>query len=162
MATAEPYNVRWRTKRPEDMLLVSIGTGTSPQPNGELEPDQMNLLFNASTIPSALMFAALNEQDLLCRVFGKCLEGDPIDREVGTMVEGSAEHGARGPLESKLFTYIRYNAELTRAGLARIGIEDIEPEHVQKLDSVKYKHELQRVGEAVASSKVKSAHFQGF
>ena len=43
----------------------------------------MNLLFNATTIPSALMFAALNEQDLLCRVFGNCLAGDPLDRELG-------------------------------------------------------------------------------
>ena len=30
------------------------------------------------------MFAALNEQDLLCRVFGDCLAGDPIDRESAT------------------------------------------------------------------------------
>jgi hypothetical protein len=51
---------------------------------------------------------------------------------------------------------------LTRDGLARLGIEDIEPEHVQKLDSVKYKQELQRVGEALAKSKVKAGHFEGF
>jgi len=30
----------------------------------------MNLLFNAATIPSALMFAALNEQDLLGDLIG--------------------------------------------------------------------------------------------
>ena len=35
----------------------------------------MNLIYNATSIPSALMFAASNEQDFLCRVFGKCLEG---------------------------------------------------------------------------------------
>jgi predicted acylesterase/phospholipase RssA len=162
MATAEPYNLCWQTKSPDDMLLVSIGTGTSPQPNGELDPDQMNLLFNATTIPSALMFAALNEQDFLCRVFGKCLEGDPLDREIGDMVDGSGAHGFRGPVDPKLFTYVRYNAELTRAGLTQLDIGDIEPEHVQKLDSVKYKHELQRVGEAVAKSKVKAEHFARF
>lgn len=162
MATVEPYNLGWKTKRPADMLLVSIGTGTSPQPNGALDPDQMNLLFNASTIPSALMFAALNEQDFLCRVFGKCLQGDPLDRELGSMVDGSGAHGFRGPVDPKLFTYVRYNAELTRDGLAQLGVGDIEPEHVQKLDSVKYKHELQRVGGAVAKSKVKAEHFDGF
>jgi predicted acylesterase/phospholipase RssA len=162
MATAEPYNLGWQTKSPDDMLLVSIGTGTSPQPNGELDPDQMNLLFNATTIPSALMFAALNEQDFLCRVFGKCLEGDPLDREIGDMVDGTGTHGFRGPVDPKLFTYVRYNAELTKAGLTQLGIGDIEPEHVQKLDSVKYKQELQRVGEAVAKSKVKAEHFARF
>ena len=144
------------------MLIVSIGTGTSPQPNGSLDPDQMNLLFNASTIPSALMYAALNEQDFLCRVFGACLEGDPLDRELGSMVQGSGAHGSRGPLQTKLFTYVRYNAELSKHGLAQLGLHDIEPEHVQKLDSVKYKSELQRVGRAVAKSKVRSSHFEGF
>ena len=82
----------------------------------------MNLLFNATSIPSALMFAALNEQDFLCRVFGDCLAGDPIDREVGDMI------GSRGPGgEPKLFTYLRYNAELTRAGLDALGCRDIAP-----------------------------------
>jgi uncharacterized protein len=82
------------------MLVVSVGTGTSPAAHERLDPDEMNLLFNASTIPSALMFAALNEQDFLCRVFGKCLAGDPLDREVGDML------GSAGPLakDAKLFT----------------------------------------------------------
>ena len=55
----------------------------------------MNLLFNATTIPSALMFAALNEQDLLCRVFGDCRAGDPIDREIGDLV------GSVGPVAAR-------------------------------------------------------------
>ena len=57
------------------------------------------------------MLAALNEQDFLCRVFGKCVAGDLLDREVWDMI------GKRGPVQPKLFTYVRYNAELTRAGL---------------------------------------------
>ncbi len=59
----------WRTGV-DRMLLVSVGTGTSPGASTNLTPGQMHLLFNASSVPSALMFAALNEQDLLCRVFG--------------------------------------------------------------------------------------------
>jgi uncharacterized protein len=62
---------------------MSVGTGTSPNVRQGLDPDDMNLLFNATSIPSALMFAALNDQDLLCRVFGDCLAGDPLDRELG-------------------------------------------------------------------------------
>ena len=93
------------------MLIVSAGTGTSPDVRDGLNPAEMNLLFNASTIPSALMLAALTEQDLLCRVFGDCLAGDPLDREIDTLMPSA------GPLakEQKLFTYLRYNAELTRA-----------------------------------------------
>ncbi|MGH8666772.1 MAG: hypothetical protein ACREUX_21120, partial [Burkholderiales bacterium] len=116
----------------------------------------------ASTVPSALMFAALNEQDFLCRVFGHCLVGDLLDRELDSMVESTGRHGHRGPVDPKLFTYLRYNVELTRPGLAALGITDIEPEHVQKLDSVKYKAQLVRVGKAVAQTKVKPSHFAGF
>ena len=65
----------WETGA-DKMLVVSVGSGTSPDARDGLEPREMNLLFNAATIPSALMFAALNEQDLLCRVFGDCRSGD--------------------------------------------------------------------------------------
>ncbi|HEY1430497.1 MAG TPA: patatin-like phospholipase family protein, partial [Stellaceae bacterium] len=90
MATLDRYWVlkpeaRWRPGA-DRMLIVSVGTGTSPDARSGLEPSEMNLLFNATTIPSALMFAALNEQDLLCRVFGDCRAGDAIDREVGDLV----------------------------------------------------------------------------
>ncbi len=155
MATAEPYKMSWPVGE-DRLLLVSVGTGTSPQANADLHPGEMNLIYNAGSIPSALMFAALNEQDFLCRTFGKCLVGDMLDREVGTMI------GAGGPVEQKLFTYMRYNAELTREGLNSLGLSDIEPENVQKLDSVDNIADLQRVGRAVAEKKVNAAHFAGF
>jgi hypothetical protein len=112
----------------------------------------------ARAIPSALMFAALNEQDLLCRVFGDCRWGDPIDREVGDLV------GSAGPLrpDQKLFTYLRYNAELTREGLDALACRDIEPASVQQLDSIDSIPDLRRVGKKVAESKVLERHFEGF
>ena len=120
MATVEPYNLSWPAGK-DKMLVVSIGTGTSPKANQDLAPEDMNLIYNASSIPSALMFAALNEQDLLCRVFGDCLHGDVLDREVGDLI------GARGPADPKLFTYVRYNAELTAEWLGAHGLGHIEP-----------------------------------
>jgi hypothetical protein len=155
MATATPYNLNWATGV-EKMLIVSVGTGTSPQANADLNANELNLLYNATTIPSALMFAALNEQDLLCRVFGDCLVGDPIDREVGDLI-GVVSKGI-----PKLFTYLRYNAELTEEGLGKLGVGDIQPEHVQALDSVDYIGELKQVGEAVANKRVDAKHFSRF
>lgn len=140
----------------KEMLIVSVGTGTSPGADGSLEPGDMHLLFNATSIPSALMFAALNEQDLLCRAFGKCVSGDPIDREVGTLI------GEPGPGGRKHFTYARYNAELTRAGLDAIGCNKIEPAKVQQLDSVDAIDDLLTVGRAVAKHNLKPEHFAGF
>ncbi len=155
MATVEPFNLNWPAGE-DKILLVSIGTGTSPVANRDLRPDEMNLLYNAGSIPSALMFAALNEQDFLCRVFGKCVGGGVLDREVGDMI------GKRGPVQPKLFTYVRYNAELTRDGLHALDIDDIEPKEVQMLDSVDHVDKLQRVGRAVAEKKVCAEHFSGF
>jgi uncharacterized protein len=164
MATLAPYRVSWESGE-DKMLLVSIGTGTSPSANADLTPGEMNLMYNASSIPSALMFAASNEQDFLCRIFGKTLCGDPLDREVGDLI-GPANPlpsgRVPGPMQPKLFTYMRYNAELTKAGLTALGLPDIVPEHVQKMDSVDHIGELQQVGQAVGKQKVTKAHFAGF
>src|SRR5206468_2574192 len=100
--------------------------------------------YNASSIPSALMYAASNEQDFLCRVFGQCRHGDELDREVGNLCN------LKGPTAQKLFTYMRYNADLSRTGLTGLRLPHIEPEQVQQMDSVRYIDELQQVGRAVA------------
>ena len=155
MATAQPYQLNWETGE-EKMLLVSLGTGLTPNINLELKASQMNTLYNATTIPGALMLASQNEQDLLCRIFGKCLSGDPIDGEVGDLM------GSKGPLESKLFTYLRYDVELTSEGLNKLGgLDDINVKHVQEMDSVKHMPELERIGKAIAK-KVKLEHFSNF
>jgi len=155
MATVEPYKMGWATGE-DQMLVVSVGTGTSPKANADLAPEEMNLVYNAASLPSALMYAALNEQDLLCRVFGQCLAGDALDREVGDLKM------VKGPVSPKLFTYVRYNAELSDEGLEKLGLSGIKPEHVQQLDSTEHINELQEVGKAVAKFKVKPEHFAQF
>ncbi len=152
MATLPQYHLRWPVGE-EKLLVVSIGTGTSPEANEDLAPGEMNLLYNATSLPSALMFGALYQQDLLCRVLGRCLHGDPLDREIGALRGDFNETGT-----SKQFTYLRYNAELTKTGLAQLDLMDVEPCQVQQLDSVAYMAQLRRVGEAVGR-QVTDAHF---
>jgi tRNA U34 5-methylaminomethyl-2-thiouridine-forming methyltransferase MnmC len=53
---------------------------------------------------------------------------------------------------------MRYNAELSYEGLAALELSHINPEEVQKLDSVDHIEELQEVGRAVAK-QVNIAHF---
>lgn len=155
MATLEPYNLKWQTGE-NNMLLVSIGTGTTPNMYADIKLSDMNKLFLANHLPYALMFAAQNEQDLLCRIFGKCLVGDPLDREVGDLID------KKGLLNPRLFTYLRYNAELTREGLNRLGLKDLSHEYVQRMDSVDYIADLQKIGRAIAEQKVRSEHFVKF
>ena len=154
MATTEPYNLQWPASE-KDMLLVSIGTGTSASANVNLKVGELNLLFNARSIPAALMYAAQIEQDFLCRVFGKCLFGEILDREVGSMI------GKHGPVEPKLFTYVRYNADLSREGLNDLHLLKVRPEDVQKLDTVDHVNDLQLVGKA-AAERVNMDHFDSF
>ena len=155
MATVEPYNLNWPVGE-DKILLVSIGTGTNPKANANLQPFDMNILYNSASLPLALMFAALNEQDFLCRVFGQCLAGDPLDQEIGDLI------GKQGPVQPKLFTYLRYNAELTFTGLDELGLPHIRPEEVQKIDSVKHIDDLQQIGRTVAQKKVKFQDFAAF
>lgn len=154
MATLEPYRLEWPAGE-DRMLVVSLGTGMTPNVKADLEASDLNLLYNASSLAPALMFAALNEQDLLCRAFGRCRVGDRIDAEVGDLI------ATRGPVEPRLFTYLRYNAELTRRGLDRLGLPRVRPENVQQLDSVQFIPELQEVGTALAAT-VEQAHFADF
>ena len=155
MATLPPYKLQWPTGS-DRILLVSVGTGANPKANAHLRPEDIHLLYNASSIPSALMFAALNEQDFLCRTFGECLAGDELDQEVGHM------RGQEGPTSTKLFTYVRYTPQLTEEGLRQLGLTGIRAEHVQALDSVDHIQDLQRVGRALAERDVRESHFQGF
>jgi len=147
MATAGAYRLSWPVG-PDKMLVVSIGTGSSPKADANLAAGDMNLLYQSGNIPIALMYAALNEQDLLCRAFGRCLVGPVLDREVGTMMLTEAEE--QREVLPKLFTYLRYNADLSATGLAELGLGDIRPEKVQKLDSIAHMKDLRRVGEAIA------------
>jgi hypothetical protein len=66
-----------------------------------------------------------------------------------------------GSLPGKHFTYLRYNADLSRRGLDALGLPHIEPATVQQMDSVQYISQLQEVGQAVAK-EIDLAHYQAF
>ena len=53
MAATEPYRLCWPTGE-EKMLIISVGTGASANAKNDLTPREMNLIYNASNIPSAL------------------------------------------------------------------------------------------------------------
>jgi uncharacterized protein len=155
MATLDPYRLKWPTGT-NRMLLVSIGTGTTTRHNETLQAKDMNLLYNVECIPSALILAALNEQDFLCRVFGDCRVGLPLDSEVGDMKT------VTGPAASKSFTYMRLNAELSPEGLQHLGVTGIRPKDVQALDSIDHINELRQIGQAVAQTQLQAGLFADF
>jgi hypothetical protein len=159
MATLPEYRLGWEMGE-DKMLLVSIGTGVISGGAKSLEPSQMTLLYNLESVPSALIDAALNEQDLMCRVLGRCRFGDPLDRELEDLVIGdeAAALSGLGPFSPKRFTYVRYNPVLTSDGLSALGLANIQAKDVQRIDSATFMPQLMTVGEAYAK-RVDLAHF---
>ena len=150
-ATAKPFGLLWATG-PQALELVSVGTGLAPHRRSELQADDVNLLYDATVLPGSLILSSVIEQDFLCRLFGQCLHGLPMDKILGDMV------GMPAPSGDNLFSYVRYNVELSARGLQQIGISDIEPEDVQLIDSVEHIESLTRIGKAVAAHHVRPEH----
>ncbi len=159
MATAKPYGMNWKTGV-DDLLIVSIGTGSAPKTHFDLEVGDMGLIHHATTVPSALMQAASAGWDMACRLLGHCRFGAPIDREYGDMV--IPEGGETNWTGEKLFSYVRYDPDVTKEGLKELGLTHINSEDVQSLDSIEYIQEIQEVGRAYADKYLKLAQLGSF
>jgi patatin-like phospholipase/acyl hydrolase len=159
MATAAPYKINWPTGE-NQLLIVSVGTGSAAKTLVKnTGVGELNILHFAQNVPSALMNAASAGWDMVCRTLGACRHGGLIDREIGDMVQSQNSANFSGP---KLFSYLRYDPSVTREGLDALGLRDIDPDHVQTLDSVAYMDDIRRVGIEYAKAHIKLEHFKGF
>ena len=159
MATASPYRIDWPTGT-DKILVVSVGTGSAARARPELKRDSEWLLDHAKNIPSALMNAASAGWDMACRLLGECRFGPRIDREYGDMVIPDPPVG--NWTGGKHFAYVRYDPDVTQEGLNVMGLDDINAEDVQKMDSIEYIAKIQRVGQSYAAEYVKLEHLRGF
>lgn len=159
MATAAPYAVNWATGA-DKMLIISVGTGGAAKAQLDLKADDMHILYNARNLPGALMNAAAAGWDMTCRMLGDCRFGGRIDREIGEMlsVPGSEPNWSG----QKLFSYARYDPDVTPEGLTALGLPGISSKAMQEMDSVKHMPDIQRVGQAFAMRHVSLDHLSGF
>ncbi len=161
MATLPQYHLGWKTGE-DRLMLVSVGTGAAATMETTVSSSR-NALVNLAGLPGALMYGVLMDQDINCRMVGRCLHGAPIDYELGDMIPQD-DDGAPIPVARDLgrdFLYARYNADLTRQGLDALGLEDLDPARMQRLDSIEDIPDLRRVGQAVAR-EVRMADFAPF
>ncbi len=162
MATDPAYRLNW-AKGEDKLLLISVGTGVAETLDEDVDDPNRGLAANVAGIPGALMYGSLVDQDTNCRHIGRCVHGAPLDREVGDMIPRD-ESGTVIPLSRDLgrhFLYARYNADLSRKGLDALGLTNVDPKQVQKLDSVEFTSELRRVGRELAK-EVELEHFGDF
>lgn len=143
MATHPAYGLGWATGV-DDLLLVSVGTGSRPQ---AVVPRRFggHLLSNLRLIPSELLGSTSVAADLVCRSLGWCTHGGIIDQEVDRML-GEAD-GRPG----KQFTYARYDAMLTREGLDELGLAHVDPKKVARLAGVDAMPQLCEIGRRIAA-----------
>ena len=137
MATEPGYCLNWATGE-KKLLIISVGTGAAAVLDEDVDDPDRGLIGNISGIPGALMYGAMVDQDTNCRHVGRCVYGAELDGEIGDMIPRDAA-GKVIPLSQDVgrdFLYARYNADLSRAGLDALGLNDIQPKNVQKLDSV--------------------------
>ncbi len=154
MATLPAYRLGWPTGR-DELLLVSVGTGTTERAHADLRADDLNLLGYATAVPQALIHSAGVQNDYLCRVLGECRHGPGLDRELGDLVGGA------GLLAEPLFSYLRYDAETHLASLEDLGVGHLRPESLDRIDGVDFLDEMCEFGRALAA-RVDPAHFDGF
>lgn len=174
-ATDPAYRLEW-PKGERNLLLVSVGTGAGLTEGATADDAESNMLSTGLTIPGALMYGALVDQDINCRSVGRCTYGDVIDRELLDMVpregpdEGTFEDRLKRPLIAldhdlgRNFLYTRYNVELTRTGLDKLGCQDVNPDLARKMDKADTEHIdlLLRIGEQAAKQVNVRQHFGRF
>ncbi len=151
MATEPAYRLNW-PRGEQNLLIVSLGTGTVPVAGNEADDPESNLAAAVVNTLSATMAQAQVDQDMNCRTIGRCSHGSVLDMEVGDLIPRD-ENGERIPLETDLgrgFLYARYNVEFTRESLDKMGLKDVDPEKVSKLDSTDGMDDLLRIGEVLA------------
>lgn len=166
MATLPQYRLNWPVGE-KKMMLISIGTGAAAAVSRDLNARGQLAPANAAHLPGVLMGGAAIDQDINCRSVGRCVFGAPIDREIGDMIPRRPDPltGDIIPLEEdcgRQFLYARYNPDVSRSGLDALGLKEIDPDHVQALDDIKYIGEMQKVGSRYAAKFVDLTPFKRF
>lgn len=146
-ATTAAYGLSWPAGEGR-LTLVSVGAGDARRlRKGETAAD-ISLLRALKGVPNAMLQATIREQDLLCRTFGRCLTGGPIDREVGDLRTHTTA------VEPRLFRYHRLNPLLSEAGLRDLGCGHIRPRDVSPIDAVQHVQALAEIGRALAAQQL--------
>jgi predicted acylesterase/phospholipase RssA len=150
MATEPRYCLGWKTGE-KNLLVVSVGTGSAPVEGPTAEDPELNLLANALHTLRAVLHQAQVDQDMSCRMIGRCTYGDKLDREVGDLVPVDAD----GPVPlsrdlGRAFLYARYDVSLTEDGLLPLGLGHIVPAKVAALDAIDATSALQEIGYKLA------------
>ncbi len=151
MATAPEYSLGWDTGE-NNLLVVSVGTGSARNPSRKVGRFGAWLGEIVMRTPTDLMHTISVENDLTCRVIGKCVFGPALDSDVGDMTGDK-------PRE-RLFTYARFNPDVSAAGLVEMGIA--APRKKLSMEKVDQMDLFSAIGEKAAADVDVQAQFSRF
>jgi hypothetical protein len=155
-ATMPQYKLGWPSGE-DRLMLVSIGTGFTNNKQQPIKARGRSLFSNAAKIPSELMRGIQRENDMNCRMVGRCVHGPEVDSEVGTMIPAAPVSTYIG----KSFLYARYDADVSAKGLQEMGLADIDPTSLL-MDNVAAMPDLKRIGIKAAEQVDMPRHFETF
>ncbi len=146
-ATLPCYRIGWPTGE-EKMLVISVGTSRLKNERRELQANRMNLLYSAMNIPTALITSVGREQDLICRTFGRCVAGEPLDSEIGDLINADST-------APRHFTYARYEHTLGRDDVAKLEALGRKGYPMDDIGIIPF---LQDLGRSCAERQVRPEH----
>ena len=172
MATVEGYRFHWKTGE-NNLLLVSIGTGTARKKMNPQDIKKATLLKWAQALPDYFMEDASWQNQTMLHYLSHSATPHVIDSEIGQM-----KHALL--CEKPLITYLRYNAWLeknkpeptdpeerknwfARPDLLEHGFTEADLEDMREMSNAKRVNDLAKVGDISAAFFVEEGHFpKGF
>ena len=149
MATLPAYRMNWPA-RSDELLVVSVGTGHVRAQLKKKQARELHTLDFARYIAPAMISSVAFEQDMMCRVLGRCLHGADIDLEMGNL------HGAGLLTDSeKKFSYVRYDRRFTADETDAFEKATKKQFSLDNLDLIP---ELKKFGTDYAAANVRPEH----
>jgi uncharacterized protein len=147
-ATQECFGNNWQDGI-DNMRIISVGTGRKRVRFSKLHAAQINVGDQLEHALLALIDSNGQHQDLLCRAFGRCQWGEPIDTEVGDMIASEFKES-----DHRRFLYCRYNHNLTPEEMKEV---ETVPDFfsVDSLTGIPF---WQKLGTAFAEKNVQIEH----
>jgi patatin-like phospholipase/acyl hydrolase len=152
IATLPCFGNKWEDGE-KNLRIVSVGTGRMRVRFSKSRAHQINVVDQAAHAVNALIDSNNQHQDLTCRAFGRCLFGEPLDSEIGTLMAEEMSQEITGG-HPKRFLYCRYNRNLSPDEIA----EASKIPHFFSVDNLQAIHFLQALGKRFAEQNVRLEH----
>ena len=154
LATLKGFNLNWETGE-DKMFVVSIGTGRRNKKLIGEKWNNPNLLDIAQFAPEQFMSDASELIELMMQFTGKATGNL---REIDTEIEDLANDAICG---CKGFSYLRYNVEVVKDELDKIGVtglSDLKITNLMNMDLAENVDLLIEIGEKASRKYVKDMH----